>query len=113
MLSWSAEETNRTIDLAAIVDSGVELGIPGGRELIAIARAAAGKAVDSAPIEALAQVVGPEPAVRAAAVAGAFELYNRIVDATGLPVGRASRAQSADTIEVLGLDAFPHARHDG
>ena len=56
-------------------------------------------------------MVGEEAAVRAAAVAGAFELYNRIVDATGVPVGHAQRERLQDIIATLGLDGFPHADH--
>lgn len=111
MLRWSAEETGRQIDFAAIVTPDVPLGIPGGSELIALGRAAAGRTIDASPVQAVAVVLGPTAAVRAAAVAGAFELYNRIVDATGLPVGRVQREVLSDIIATLGLKRFPHAEH--
>lgn len=111
MLSSSAEETGRVIDYSGIVDRSRDPGIAGGVELVALGRAAVGVAVDTAPAHAVAEVIGPDAAVRAAAVAGAFELYNRIVDATGLPVGRVQREALADIIETLGLHAFPHAGH--
>jgi hypothetical protein len=111
MLRWSAEETRRTIDVAAIVDPAARLGLEGGSELIAVADLAIGTGVDGSATYALAARLGAEPAVRAAAVAGAFELYNRIVDAAGLPVGRAQREALRDVIATLGLDAFPHAGH--
>ena len=111
MLSWSATETNRSIDLRGIVDGTTPIGIDGGLELVGVGASAVGSAVDPGPVAAVAEVLGEEAAVRAAAVAGAFELYNRIVDATGLPVGEAQRRQLAGIIDTLGLDAFPHAGH--
>jgi hypothetical protein len=111
MLRWSAQETGRSVDLAAIVDSSADLGLDGGEALVAVGDAAAGADVDSGPVERLAEIIGIPAAVRAAAVAGAFELYNRVVDAAGLPVGRVARRRGADVIETLGLEAMPHAGH--
>jgi len=109
MLRWSAEETNRTVDLRGIVDPSVDPGMPGGRQLVALARSAAQQVPDPSLAEALARELGPGAAVDAAAVASAFELYNRVVDATGLPIGRAYRRQMADVIDLLGLEMMPHA----
>ncbi len=64
---------------------------------------------DAGPAGAVADVLGEEAAVAACAVAAAFELLNRAVDAVGLPVGRASRERAATTISDLGMEAFPHA----
>ena len=111
MLRWSAAETNRPIDFGAIVDVSTPLGIDGGAELVSLGAAAVGVAADASHTQRLAEVVGEAAAVRAAAVAGAFELYNRIVDATGLPVGRVQRDTLRDVIDTLGLDGFPHAGH--
>lgn len=36
---------------------------------------------------------------------------NRVVDATGLPIGRKRREDNAALIATLGLDDFPHAQH--
>lgn len=111
MLRWSAQETGRAVDMRAIVDDTIDLGISGGSDLVAVGDAAIGRTIDPEPVAALADTIGEAPAVRAAAVAGAFELYNRIVDAAGLPVGRVQRQRSADIIETLGLNAMPHAGH--
>ena len=111
MLRWSAEKTNRPIDFGAIVDVSTPLGINGGAELVSLGAAAAGTEADASHTHRLAEVVGDAAAVKAAAVAGAFELYNRIVDATGLPVGRVQRDSLSDVIDTLGLDGFPHAGH--
>ena len=107
MLRWSGIETNTPIDLAGIVDQRVEVGVRGGRQLVALARSAASRLPDPAAARAVAGVLGPQAA--SDAVAGAFEFYNRVVDGTGLPVGRAAREQLADVIGLLGLDRMPHA----
>ena len=111
MLRWSARETDRTVDLSAIVDPTVDLGLEGGADLVAVGAAAAGSGVDPNPVHRLAARIGEPAAVRAAAVAAAFELFNRVVDAAGLPVGRVARERNADIVAVLGLDAMPHAEH--
>ena len=109
MLSWSAQSTGREIDLAALLIPGAPVGVPGGAELATLGRAAVGTAVDAGPTVSLAGVIGEGSAVRAAAVAGAFELYNRIVDGTGLPVASARRKTHGAVITTLGLDRFPHS----
>ena len=109
MLSSSASETGRQIDIGGIADPQVDPGVPGGRQLTALGRGAAGIEVSTDLVDAVAQEIGAAAAVDAAAVAAGFEYLNRIVDGSGLPVGKASRAQLADTIELLGLNTFPHA----
>jgi hypothetical protein len=109
MLSWSAQSTGREVDLGALVTPGAPVGVAGGAELAALGRAAVGIGVDAGTTATLAGVIGEGPAVRAAAVAGAFELYNRIVDGTGLPVTSARRDTHGGIIATLGLDRFPHS----
>lgn len=111
MLRWSARETNREVELRAIADPEVDPLVAGGRELAALARAAVGTEPEPDPLRALAAVVGGRTATDAAAVAAAFESFNRVVDGTGLPVGKGARKRAADIIELLGLDRFPHAEH--
>ena len=110
MLSSSASETGRQIDIGGIADPQVDPGVPGGRQLTALGRGAAGIEISTDLVDAVAQEIGAAAAVdAAAAVAAGFEYLNRIVDGSGLPVGKASRAQLAATIETLGLNSFPHA----
>ena len=109
MLSSSASETGRQIDIGGIADPQVDPGVPGGRQLTALGRGAAGIEVSTDLVDAVAQEIGAAAAVDAAAVAAGFEYLNRIVDGSGLPVGKASRVQLADTIELLGLNTFSHA----
>lgn len=111
MLSWSATETNQDLDLAAIVTPGADPGLAAGRQLIDLGLASVGTAPDGTAVAGVAAVLGPGPALKAACVAGAFEIYNRVVDATGLPTGPAMRRDLASIIDVLGLDGFPHADH--
>jgi hypothetical protein len=110
MLRWSAQETGRHVDLAGVV-APVDPGPPGGRELVALGRAAAGRAIDRGPLEAVAAAIGEAAAYDAAAVAANFEIMNRVVDAVGLPVGTHQRAAKADLIRLLDLEIFPGARH--
>lgn len=111
MLRWSAEQTGRTVDLRAVADPTRDSGLPGGAALAALARTATATRPNAAPATALAASIGPAAAIDAAAVAAAFESFNRVVDGTGLPVGKAARRDQADIIEQLELDRFPHARH--
>jgi hypothetical protein len=109
MLSWSVSRTGRTLDFRAVGDPDVDPGTPAGRLLANLARAALATGSDATPVFELAAVVGFEAATDAAAVAAAFEIYNRVIDATGVPVGKGTRRHNADLIETLGLDRFPHA----
>ncbi len=108
MLSWSAEETGSSVDIRRLVGDG-DIGIPAGPELVGIARASVGTESDFGPVAAAGRVLGEQAAVYAAAVAAAFELLNRAVDAVGLPMGRASRGRLGHIIEALGMNNFPHA----
>jgi hypothetical protein len=108
MLSWSAEETGRTVDLGHMTSDG-DIGIAGGPELVALGRASIGPESDPGPAAAVARVLGGDAAIYAAGVAANFELMNRAVDAAGLPVGRVSRERLAHIIEALEMDTFPHA----
>lgn len=111
MLRWSAEETGRQIDVAGVVDARVDPGVPGGRELVALGRAAAGARIDRGPLDAVAAAIGAPAAFDAAAVAANFEIMNRVVDAVGLPVGRHRMDVERELVEMLGLRSFPHAEH--
>ncbi|NND84143.1 MAG: hypothetical protein HKN46_03245 [Acidimicrobiia bacterium] len=112
MLSWSAQETGRDLDLRGLVDASVDpLPGVGGRELVALGRAVVERVPNASHAERLAETIGPLGAVQAAGVAANFEIMNRVVDAVGLPLGRGRRRQMDETIELLGTDRFPHAAH--
>lgn len=111
MLSWSATETGREIDLAGIVDPTADPGLPAGRELVALARRASVATADADALEAVASLIGRAAAIDAAAVAANFQVMNRVVDATGLPIGSKRREENAELIATLGLERFSHAHH--
>ncbi len=111
MLSWSARKTGREIDIAAIRSQGRDPRIEAGRELVALGHAATGAATDASHVEATAAVLGDQAGVKAAAVAGGFEIFNRVVDAVGLPVGRNFRERMSPVVDTLRLAGFPHAGH--
>lgn len=115
MLSWSAETTNRAVNLEAIASDDGSPGLPGGGELLAFTTATVSRepARIATTRDALVAVLGPEAMVEAAAVIGNFEMMNRIADGVGMPVGGGTRRRMEPLITSLGLDRFPHARPSG
>ncbi len=112
MLRWSAETTGRVLELSSVADPSRQSGIEAGPALSELARTASGITTPSSDaVDRVAEQLGPAAASDAAAVAAAFEGLNRIVDGTGLPIGRAARRDQADIISALNLDTFPHAAH--
>ena len=102
MLRASAHATGTQVDLRAITDRSDDPLIETGSELLAFATALIhedGAALQGAR-EALLEAAGPDAVVRASAVAGNFQMMNRLVDATGVPVGASLRVIETD----LGLD---------
>lgn len=103
MLRASAHATGQAIDLRAITDRATDPLIDAGIGLLAFVTALIGgdpSDLDNART-ALRDAAGPDAVVRAAAVAGNFQMMNRIVDATGVPIGPSMCAIAAD----LGLEA--------
>lgn len=95
MLRASVQHTGRPVDLSAISDVTRDPLLPAGRELRDLTDAA----VLRDPYErnlalpALVDEAGEAAAVRAAAVAGNFEMMNRLLDGIGVgPGGMASIA---------------------
>jgi hypothetical protein len=97
------------VDITAIVDDSTDPALAGGRELVALGRAATMARSDRRWFDAVADVLDVAAAVDAVAVAANFQIMNRTVDATGLQVGRHHRQQNQWIIDALGLDRFPHA----
>lgn len=93
MLRASVDKTDQTVDLLAITTPNVDSLIPHGRELLAFSDAivAGFGDLETARASAVA-AVGERGAVRAAAVVANFEMMNRILDATGIPVPNRIRA---------------------
>lgn len=87
MLRVSMQKTTGTaVDLRAVVDEGVDPGLPWAAQLRNVATAmVTGQRLDESRA-ALSRVAGPQAAVTAVGVCANFEMMNRILDATGCPV---------------------------
>ena len=108
MLRWSAENSQHTLNPAAIIDTSQRTGIPSGEALIALVDATMlGTASDreKARVRLLAEL-GPDGLVSAASTYGNFEMMNRIAEGTGIRASEAGYASSAKWREQLGLDRF-------
>ena len=89
MLRASAEHLGTPFELRGVIDDDVDPLVEAGVELRAFTTALVGRVgdLDAARLTLLG-AVGRPAAVRAAAVAGNFEMMNRVVDGTGVPVSR-------------------------
>jgi alkylhydroperoxidase family enzyme len=101
MLRASAHATGQPIDLRAVTDRARNALLRDGTALLGFVTALIR---DHTNLDderaALSAAGGPSAVVRAAAVAGNFQMMNRLVDATGVPIGASLRAIATD----LGLD---------
>lgn len=109
LLRWGAHETGRTIDLRAVSDPTIDPGLPGGRELVALARAANAPRPDRRPFEAVANVLGANAACEAVGVAANYQIMSRIGDAIGMPMAKDVFEDSREIIALLKLDQSPRA----
>jgi len=106
MLRESALAYGYDIDLRAIADPRIPLGVPGGNILLRFIDAVTGvSTVDIADAQRdVIEELGPEALVDAAAVYGNFAMMNRIAEGTGIPLARQMEAREEGLIEELGLD---------
>ena len=84
----SAQVAREDINLEAVANTAIDPNLVAGKQLLTFADALLGSdasALDAARA-ALQDVVGAEGATRAAMVIGNFEMMNRLLDATGVPV---------------------------
>ena len=108
MLSSSAIAYGYDLDVAAISDPSVPIGIPGGQELLFFVDAVMTETPNDleGAQSAIINVLGPESLVDAAAVLGNFEMMNRVAEGSGIPVSVQAIERLSDTIEKLGLNSF-------
>ena len=103
MLRASAQTAGHRLNLKAVGNTDQDPELPAGRQLLDFTNALIG---DPASIDAsrrsLLDVAGPDGTARAALVAGNFEMMNRILDATGVPVP----IRMGDITTELGLPPF-------
>ena len=99
MLRASAVASGWLPDLRAIGDPTIDLGIPAGAPLLAFTDALISEDGLSEARQRLVTAIGEDGAARAALTAANFQMMNRIVDATGVPVP----ASMDDVFAKLGL----------
>ncbi len=108
MLRVSTLAFGYELDIAAIRDPSLPIGVPGGNGLLALVDAAmAGSRDDIADIQTtiIAQL-GPESLVDAASVFGNFEMMNRVAEGTGISIPVQAVERMRDTIDELGIESF-------
>ena len=93
------------------MDPELDIGVPGGSELLAFAEAVIGAdlaALDQAR-SALSQTLSPGAVAAASAVAANFTKNDRIANGLGIPVDAIAMAGHEDLREQLGLNDFRSA----
>ena len=102
--------TGTVVDVAAVNGgSETDAGVEHGADLLAFTEAIMRGAPATLERERLRQVLSPESFVDVVALIGAFNVVDRIADATGIPLDPAMDAISKDVREELGLARFASA----
>jgi len=98
MLRASAEQTRHQVNLLSIVQPHIDPELAYGRELIAFTDAAVLRDDDEMALarSRLVDVAGEAAMARASAVAGNFQMMNRLVDAAGVRVPQPLQLLAAD-----------------
>lgn len=111
MLRESSIALDYDLDIAAIGDPTVPIGVPGGCELLRFVDAVmSGTPEDLASAQAaIINDLGPESLVDAASVFGNFEMMNRVAEGTGIPISPQAIERMKDTIELLGIGESPQS----
>ena len=109
MLRASAEVTSTPLDALSITDPSVDPLIPHGKLLLRFVDSVLHNEPEIGPLrDEVTEALGSTGLVDAAGVIGNFEMMNRIADATGMPVGKATLKRTAEWRAHLGLDRFNH-----
>ena len=107
MLRESAKVFEYDLEMAAIRDPSIDIGVPGGNLLLRLVDAVL---TDSEPLvdvhKAIIDELGPEALLDAASVFGNFEMMNRIADASGIPIPAAGIEREKALVELLELSGF-------
>ena len=93
------------------MDPALDVGVPGGSELLAFAEAVIGAdlaALDQAR-SALSQTLSPGAVAAASAVAANFTKNDRIANGCGIPVDPIALKASVDIREQLGINDYRSA----
>src|SRR5262245_38815985 len=106
MLSWSSTETGQQIDLTAVAEDRVGVGLEHGDALLRFASACGGTD-DQDLARARAELIAETDEafmVDAAAVAANFEMMTRLADGTGAAMPEERLERSAEAIEVMAIE---------
>ncbi|NND01492.1 MAG: hypothetical protein HKN91_01775 [Acidimicrobiia bacterium] len=107
MLRESAKAFEYDLEIEAVRDPSIDIGIPGGSLLLRLVDAVL---TDSEPLaevqEAIIEELGPEALLDAASVFGNFEMMNRVADASGIPIPAAGIEREKALVEMLELSGF-------
>lgn len=107
MLRESATAFDYDLQLRALRDPSIDIGIPGGKLLLRLVDAVLTRSEPLGVIQAaIIDELGPESLVDAASVFGNFEMMNRIADATGIPIPAAGIEREKALIELLDMTDF-------
>src|SRR3954453_10705489 len=112
MLRASSQMTGSDVDLAAVNGAGaVGAGVTHGERLLAFTEAVMADDEDRLARErdALRAVLSDECFVDTAAIIAAFNVVDRVADATGIPLDDALIAMSTGLPDQLGLRRFASA----
>jgi hypothetical protein len=108
MLRASSEVNGTTVDLRAVNDGGADAGVEHGARLLSFTEAVL-RGDDETLRQrrtALRAVLSDEAFVDACAVIGAFNVVDRIADATGIPLDPPLAAMSTELRRELDLARF-------
>jgi hypothetical protein len=102
--------TGTVVDVAAVNGaSETNAGVTHGADLLAFTEAIMRGEPATLERERLRQMLSPDAFVDAAALIGAFNVVDRVADATGIPLDAALQAMSQDVRDELGLARFASA----
>ena len=99
---------NLDINLDALIEPGLDIGVPGGSELLRFSEAVVGTdrwALDAAR-DALENVLGSAAIPAASAIAANFSKNDRIANGLGIPHDPVMMKATKDIREQLGLNSY-------
>ena len=112
-LRESGRATNLKINLEALITPTIEIGVPGGKEILNFAEALIGtdrSKLDKTRIN-LADTIGPAAVSAAAAIAANFSKNDRIANGCGIPTEPKMLKASKDIRKDLRLNDFRSAEN--
>ena len=112
-LRESGRATNLDINLEALITPSLDIGVPGGKEILNFAETLIGQdraALDQARIE-LEKILSPAAVSAASAIAANFSKNDRIANGCGIPTEPKMLKSSADIRANLGLNDFRSAKN--